>query len=305
MDATPSVALPIDAASGMPDVPPRPTSIGGVDFAWGSRTFVMGVLNVTPDSFSGDGLLAGEPRDFVAAAVDRARRMAAEGADLLDIGGESSRPGHAAVPVEEELRRVAPVVRAVRDALPDMPLSIDTTKRDVAAAALDAGASLINDVWGVGPDAALAQLAAEQGVALVVMHNRAEARYRSVLPEVLTDLQHALERALDAGVAWDRLIVDPGIGFGKTAEHNLLLLRELAQLRILGRPLLLGTSRKSTIGKVLDLPPEERLEGTLATTALGIRAGADIVRVHDVAANRRVARMSDAVVRGGWKETIT
>jgi dihydropteroate synthase len=301
MDATPSVRLPTDAPTGIPLAPPAPSTIGGRAFVWGSRTFVMGVINVTPDSFSGDGLLKAAA-DPVAAAVRRARQMAAEGVDILDAGGESSRPGHQPVSLAQELERVVPVVDAIRRALPDLPLSIDTTKRRVAEAALDAGADVINDVWGVGPADDLARLAAERDVVLVVMHNREEPRYHSLLAEVVADLDRALERALAAGVAWDRLIVDPGIGFGKTAEQNLVLLRELAVLGVLGRPLLVGTSRKSTIGKVLDLPAGERLEGTLATTALGISAGADMVRVHDVMANVRVARMSDAIVRGGWRE---
>ena len=301
MDATPSVSLPTDAPSGIPPAPPTPTTIGRHVFRWGSRTFVMGVINVTPDSFSGDGLL-GRASDPVAAAVRQAQQMAADGADVLDAGGESSRPGHRPVALGQELERVVPVVTAIRRALPDLPLSIDTTKRGVAEAALDAGADIINDVWGVGPADDLPRLAAERGAALVVMHNRAEPRYHSLLAEVVADLDRALDRALAAGVDWDRLIVDPGIGFGKTAEQNLLLLRELSVLSVLGRPLLIGTSRKSTIGKVLDLPAGERLEGTLATTALGIAAGADMVRVHDVRANARVARMSDAIVRAAWHE---
>jgi len=302
MDTTPSVSLPTDAPSGIPIRPPAPLRIGSREFAWGTRTYVLGVINVTPDSFSGDGLLSSTAVDPVAAAVTQAQRMAAEGADILDIGGESTRPGHVAVGVAEELGRVVPVVQAIREALPDMPLSIDTAKADVAAAAIDAGADLVNDVWGVAADERLLETAARRGVPLVVMHNRAEARYTNVLAEVLADLQRALERAVVAGVAWERLIVDPGIGFGKTVEHNLLLLRELGALRALGRPILLGTSRKSTIGKVLDLPADQRVEGTLATTALGVAAGADIVRVHDVAANLRAARMADAIVRGGWRE---
>lgn len=301
MDATPSVNLPGGAASGLPDDPPAPLRIGRRRFEWGARTYVMGVINVTPDSFSGDGLLA-EGSDPEEAAVEQARRMADEGADLLDIGGVSTRPGHRPVPADEEARRVVPVVRAVRKALPKMPLSIDTTSVAVAEQALDAGADLVNDVWGVGADDALARLAADRGVPLVVMHNRAEPRYRSVVAEVLADLSRAIERAVDLGVAFESLIVDPGIGFGKTAAQNLALLGELDVLTRLGRPILLGTSRKSTIGKVLDLPADQRLEGTLATTALGIAAGADIVRVHDVLANVRVSRMSDAVVRGGWSE---
>ena len=173
---------------------------------------------------------------------------------------------------------------------------------DDEAVALDAGANLLNDIWAVGLTDELARLAAERGVPIVLMHNRREARYRNVLAEVIADLSRAIERALAAGVEWENTIVDPGIGFGKTAEHNLALLRELPALSVLGRPILLGTSRKSTIGKVLDLPAGQRLEGTLATTALGIAGGADIVRVHDLEANRRVVRMSDAIVRGGWSE---
>jgi dihydropteroate synthase len=202
------------------------------------------------------------------------------------------------VEVGEETSRVVPVVRAHREALPDVPISIDTVKPEVAAAALDAGADMVNDVWGVGPDDSPARLAAEREVPLVVMHNRTEARYADLVAEVVSDLRRAVERALRVGVAWDRILVDPGFGFGKTPAHNLVILRELGALRALGRPILLGTSRKSTLGLVLDLPADQRLEATLATTALGIAAGADIVRVHDVRANVRTARMADAVVRG-------
>jgi dihydropteroate synthase len=265
----------------------------------------MGILNVTPDSFSGDGLLrhgnAATPRDPVAVAVAQARRMAAEGADLLDIGGESTRPGHATVTAAEEIARVVPVIRAVRAVLPDLPLSVDTAKAAVAEAALDAGADLLNDVTGTAPDAELQRVAAARHVPLIVMHGRRAAPFGDVLSEVIADLRAALARAEAAGCDPASLIVDPGIGFGKTPEQNLVLLRDLAAFRALDRPVLLGTSRKSTIGRVLGLPPEERLEGTLATTALGIAAGIDLVRVHDVAANLRVARMSDAIVRG-WSD---
>jgi dihydropteroate synthase len=278
----------------------EPTRIGPTAFAWGERTFVMGILNVTPDSFSGDGLLAGG--DPVRAAVAQARRMVDEGADLLDIGGESTRPGHAAVGEAEEAARVVPVVAAVRAAMPGTPLTIDTTKAAVAAAALDAGADAINDVRGVRPDGALARLAADRGVPLILMHDRDEPVYRDVTAEVVDDLRMALERAVAAGVRPASLIVDPGIGFGKTAGQNLELLAHLDALTALGRPILLGTSRKSTLGKVLDLPADQRLEATLATTALGIAHGVDIVRVHDVAANLRAARVSDAIVRGTWQE---
>ena len=298
--AIPSLGLPDGAADGVPGPPPA-LWIGPRLFRWGERTHVMGILNVTPDSFSGDGLLAGaggRPGNAIDAAVAIARRMVEDGADLIDIGGESTRPGHAIVADAEEIARVVPVVRALRAELPDTPLSIDTTKVAVAAAALDAGADLVNDVWGIGPEDDLLRLAAERGVPLVLMHNRAEARYANLMAEVLADLERAIERAVGAGVARDSIVVDPGFGFGKTAAHNLVLLRELASLQVLGRPILLGTSRKSTLGKVLDLPADQRLEATLATTALGVAAGVDLVRVHDVLPNVRTARMADAIVRG-------
>ncbi len=304
--------------------PPAATSRGGMSirgtrFAWGARTYVMGIVNVTPDSFSGDGLLAatgagpadapgetvgdaegrsgGAGIDAAARAVLRATLMVAEGADILDVGGESTRPGHAEVDESLELARVVPAIRAIRAALPDVPVSVDTTKPAVAAAALDAGADAINDVWGTPPSEDMLRLAAARHAPLVLMHNRERAEYEDVVAEVLAELRAALERAVAAGIPEELLVVDPGIGFGKTAEHNLAMLHDLGRLRELGRPILLGTSRKSTIGKVLDLPAGERLEGTLATTALGVAAGVDIVRVHDVRPNVRVARMSDAIVR--------
>ena len=279
---------------------PAPIRIGPKTFDWGARTYVMGILNVTPDSFSGDGLL--EDVDPVDRAVATARQMVAEGADLLDIGGESTRPGHTPVDEAEEIRRVVPVITAVWAALPDIPLSVDTAKPVVAEAALAAGAHLLNDVWGTSPDVeAMAAVAARARAPMIVMHNRAEARYdRDVVAEILADLRIAIERAVAAGVPEADLIVDPGIGFGKTADHNISVLCHLGALSTLGRPVLLGTSRKSTLGRILDLPVEERLEATLATTALGIAAGVDIVRVHDVRANVRVARVSDAIVRGHW-----
>ncbi len=300
--ATSSFALPPGAGPGLPG-PPAPLALGARILAWGERTYIMGIVNVTPDSFSGDGLL--QTGDPVAAAVAQARRMVADGADILDVGGASSRPGHAPLSAEEETARVAPVVRAVAAALPGVPISVDTTSPSVAAAALDAGAHLLNDVWGVADDLVMARVAAQYGAPIVLMHNRGEPRYRSLLPEVVADLWRALERAMGAGVPWDHLIVDPGIGFGKTPDHNLALLAGLSELRVLGRPVLLGTSRKSTLGKVLDLPSDQRVEATAATTVLGIAAGAaDIVRVHDVRENARAARMADAVVRGwrpdGW-----
>jgi dihydropteroate synthase len=285
--------------SGAPTAALGTTVIGGRPFSWGERTYVMGIVNATPDSFSGDGLVGRARSDPVAAALELAARMAGEGADLLDIGGESTRPGHAAVDETEELRRVVPVVAAVHASQPDLPISVDTTKPGVAAAALDAGAAMINDVWGVAEDDALARLAAEREVPIVLMHNRVEPAYEDLMTEIVADVQQAIERALRAGCRWETLIVDPGFGFGKTAEHNLVLLRELDRLRVLGRPILLGASRKSTLGRILDLPPADRLEATLVTTALGIAAGVDIVRVHDVQANVRAARTTDAIVRGG------
>jgi dihydropteroate synthase len=295
--ATPSFRLPDGAGSGLPD-PPAPLQLGDLTLRWGERTYVMGILNVTPDSFSGDGLLATDG-DPVGRAVAAARAMVADGADIVDVGGESSRPGHAPVDASEEIGRVVPVIEAIHTALPGIPLSVDTIKPDVAGAAVEAGARLINDVWGVAADDRQLRLAAERGVPIVLMHNRAEARYTNVVAEVLADLQAAIERALAAGIAWEAILVDPGFGFGKTPEHNLAILRHLTELRLLGRPILLGTSRKSTLGRVLDLPPEERVEATLATTALAAAAGVDIVRVHDVRPNVRAARMADAI----WRAT--
>jgi dihydropteroate synthase len=262
----------------------------------------MGIVNVTPDSFSGDGLLvarAGDAGAATDAAVAQARRMVEEGADILDVGGESTRPGHAPVSSADETARVVPVIAAIHAALPGIPISVDTSKAGVAEAALDAGAVLLNDVWGVGRDDAMVRLAGEWHVPLVVMHNRETAQYADFVAELLADLRAALDRAGRAGVARENLIVDPGFGFGKTPEHNLEVMRHLPELRELGFPVLLGTSRKSTLGRVLGgVPPEERLEATLATTALGIAGGVDMIRVHDVLANVRAARMSDAIVRG-------
>ncbi len=280
---------------------PRALRIRDLELRFGERTYVMGIINMTPDSFSGDGLLQGSdsPLD---AAVDRALRMVEEGADLIDVGGESTRPGHHPVSAEAELERVIAVVSGIRSRAPGVPISIDTSKPGVATAALAAGADLVNDVAGVTAEAALAPIAAAHGAPYIVMHSRTQPRYGDVVAEVVADLGRALARAEALGCDPATLIVDPGIGFGKTAEQNLAVLAGLAEVCSMGRPVLLGTSRKSTIGSVLDMPVEERLEGTLATTALGIAAGVDIVRVHDVVANVRTARMSDAIIRGSWTE---
>lgn len=265
---------------------------GNLGFAWGKRTYVMGIINVTPDSFSGDGL--GHDAE---AALEQALRFQDEGADIIDVGGESTRPGSTPVTVEEEKRRVIPVIRLLASRL-DVPVSVDTYKREVAREALAAGAAIINDVWGLKRDPALADLAAREGAPIVLMHNQQGLDYSDLVPEVLANLRFSLRQALEAGVPSENVVLDPGLGFGKRPEHNLELLRRLAELKALGLPLLVGTSRKSTIGLVLDLPVEERLEGTAATVALAIANGADIVRVHDVKAMTRVARMSDAIVRG-------
>ena len=265
---------------------------GKLGFAWGKRTYVMGIINVTPDSFSGDGL--GYDAE---AALEQALRFQDEGADIIDVGGESTRPGSTPVTVEEEKRRVIPVIRLLASRL-DVPVSVDTYKREVARDALAAGAAVINDVWGLKRDPALADLAAREGAPIVLMHNQQGLDYSDLVPEALASLRASLRQALEAGVPSENVVLDPGLGFGKKPEHNLELLRRLAELKALGLPLLVGTSRKSTIGLVLDLPVEERLEGTAATVALAIANGADIVRVHDVKAMTRVARMSDAIVRG-------
>jgi len=272
--------------------------VRGLELRFGERTYVMGIVNVTPDSFSGDGLLTGG--SVVEAALLQVEQMVADGADIVDIGGESTRPGHAPLDAITELDRTIAVVAGVRTRFADLPISIDTSKPAVAVAALEAGADIVNDVAGVTAQATLAPVAAAHAAPYIVTHSRATPEYDDVVAETVADLRDALELAEGHGCDPRSLIVDPGIGFGKTAEQNLAVLGDLAALRTLGRPVLLGTSRKSTIGAVLDLPLDQRLEGTLATTALGIAAGVDIVRVHDVAANVRTARMSDAIIRGGW-----
>lgn len=267
--------------------------IGNKDFHWGTRTYVMGILNMTPDSFS-DGGMHNAPAD----AVVHAAKMVTEGVDILDVGGESTRPTHTPVSAEEEMARILPVIRMLADRFPDVPVSVDTMKADVAREAIRAGACLINDVWGFRQDPAMAEVAAQTGVVCCLMHNRAEAVYGNLMDEICTDLLESVRIALAAGVVRDRILLDPGIGFGKTKEHNLEVLRHLDRIRALGYPVLLGTSRKSVIGLTLGLPVEERLEGTLATTALGIAQGVDVVRVHDVRENVRACRMADAIIRG-------
>jgi dihydropteroate synthase len=254
----------------------------------------MGIVNVTPDSFSGDGIMAMEQ------AVARARQMAADGADLIDVGAESTRPETWAGPglaEEEELARVIPVIEAISAAVA-IPVSIDTYKSGVARRALAAGARIVNDVFGLRRDHAMAAVVAEAGVPVILMHNGSTPAGKDLVADIRAGLEESLALAARAGIDHDLVLVDPGIGFGKTREGNLEIIRRLAEFRALGCPVLIGPSRKSFIGKTLDLPVEDRLEGTAAAVALCIAGGADVVRVHDVKAMVRVARMADAIVRG-------
>jgi len=270
-------------------------TIGGREFVWGLRTYVMGIVNVTPDSFSGDGLA-----HDVAAAVNQATHMRRDGADIIDVGGESTRPGFQGISAEEEIRRTVPVIeKLVRDV--DVPVSIDTCKAGVARAALEAGACMVNDVHGFRREPETAAVAVEFGVPAVAMHYQRDREFHDVIGDITEGLVESLRIARERGLSEERVIVDPGFNFGWTEEQALEMLRRLGELRALGRPILVGTSRKSTIGAVLGLPVEERLEGTAATVALSIANGADIIRVHDVKEMSRVARMADAVVRGWTK----
>ncbi|MCL4273445.1 MAG: dihydropteroate synthase [Anaerolineales bacterium] len=285
--------------------------IGSFTFDWGSRTYVMGILNVTPDSFSGDGIIAkGDAVDF---AVQQAADFLKHGADILDVGGESTRPGSAPVTVDDEMERVIPVIEALHTNFPNAIISIDTYKAKVAEAAIRAGAHIVNDVWGFRADSEIASVAAKYKTPVILMHNRSNpasvevreklggtylgAEYDDLLEDVKRELLVSVEIAKKAGVGENVILLDPGIGFGKTREHNLELINRLGEIRALGYPILLGTSRKSFIGFTLDLPPDQRLEGTAATVAVGITRGADIIRVHDVKEMARVAKMTDAMVR--------
>ena len=269
---------------------------------WGQRTHVMGIINVTPDSFAGDGIVAEglSAEEIVVRAVTQARNFVAEGVAMIDVGGESTRPNFAPVSLEDELERVIPVIQALRSSLPaDILISIDTYKAEVARQALDAGANIINDIWALRHDAGMAALASERAVPVILMANMRGVQKREIVSDVIRFLSGSIDMALAAGVEWERIIIDPGIGFGTTPQENLTMLRRLGELRALGRPILLGVSRKSTIGLVLGgLPPEERVEGTAAAVALGIGQGADIVRVHDAREMMRVVKMSDAIARG-------
>ncbi len=292
------LAVRIEDALANYDGVPQPIKAGGRTFDFGKRTYVMGILNVTPDSFSDGG-------KFVSFgdAVARGREMLDEGADIIDIGGESTRPGALPVGAGEEMKRVAPVIRELSK-IKGAVISIDTCKSIVAEEAIKAGASMINDVSALRADKKMTGVAAHYRVPIVLMHMlgnprtmQENPRYEDLIPEIISYLQNSISLAIKGGVSASRIIVDPGFGFGKTVEHNLEILRRLKEFKVLGRPVLIGTSRKSTIGKILNLPPDKRMEGTAATVTSAIAGGANIVRVHDVAEISRVVRMSDAIYK--------
>ena len=285
--------------------------VGQFTFEWGKRTYIMGILNVTPDSFSGDGIIA--RGDAVDVAVNQAREFLSQGADILDVGGESTRPGSAPVNADEEMGRVIPVIDELRKNFPEALISIDTYKAQVAEEALKSGAHFVNDVWGLRADENLAGVMAKYNAPVILMHNRSNpasvevreklggaytgAEYQNLVEDVKRELMASVELARKANIAESHILLDPGIGFGKTREHNLELINRLNEIRELGYPVLLGTSRKSSIGFTLDLPADQRVEGTAASVAVGITRGADIIRVHDVKEMARVAKMTDAIVR--------
>jgi len=267
--------------------------IGNKAFAIDRHTYVMGILNVTPDSFSDGGRWTERDK-----ALKQVERMLEEGMDILDIGGESTRPGHTQISVEEEIARVVPVIEAVKEQF-EVPISLDTYKAQVAQAGIAAGVDLINDIWGLKYDKDMARVIAESGVACCLMHNRNMAEYQNFMQELIADLAESLALAEQAGIAREKIILDPGVGFAKSYDNNLEVLHSLEKLKELGHPLLLGTSRKSVIGLALDLPVEERLEGTLVTTVFGVLKGCAFVRVHDVRENVRAIRMAEAILQGG------
>lgn len=263
--------------------------IGNRNFDTDKHTYIMGILNVTPDSFSDGGKWNEED-----AALKHAQEMIAEGADIIDIGGESTRPGYTLLSDEEEIARVVPVIRAVKRCF-DVPVSVDTYKSRVARAALEAGADLVNDIWGLKYDKELAGVIAEYQAPCCLMHNRKEADYQNFMDDMLQDLRETISIAKTAGIKDENIILDPGVGFGKTYENNLEAINRLECMHELGYPILLGTSRKSVIGLTLDLPATERLEGTLATTVMGVMKKAAFVRVHDIRANARIIKMTEAI----------
>ena len=265
--------------------------IGNKEFKLGKRTYIMGILNVTPDSFSDGGKF-----NEIEAAVKRAEELIKDGADIIDIGGESTRPNFEAVEADEEIRRVVPIIKAIKEKF-DITISIDTYKAVTAEAAINAGADIINDVWGFKKDKDMAKVAAKYNVPCILMHNRESIPYNNLMQDVIMDLVESINIALDAGVKRENIILDPGIGFAKTYEENLLVMNNLEKIKELKLPVLLGTSRKSMIGITLDLPVDERVEGTIATTVMGIMKGCEFIRVHDVLENKRAAVMTDAILK--------
>lgn len=266
--------------------------IGNRNFKIGERTYIMGILNITPDSFSDGGKFNSKD-----SALKQIKKLIEDGADIIDVGGESTRPNHVPVSEEEEINRVVPIIKLIKENF-DIPISIDTYKGKVAEKAIEAGADLINDVWGFKKDPYISLVAAKYKVPCCLMHNRFDNGYsKDLIESIKEDLIESIEIAISAGLDKDKIILDPGIGFVKSYEENLETMNRLEELMELGYPMLLGTSRKSMIGVALDLPVEERLEGTIATTAIGILKGCDFVRVHDVKENLRAAKLTDAVVR--------
>ncbi len=270
----------------------RIIKIGNREFNLDEKTIIMGILNVTPDSFSDGGNF-----NTVDNAVKRAMEMIENGVDIIDIGGESTRPGHKSVGLEDELERVIPVIKAIRKET-DIPISIDTYKAEVAKQAIENGASLINDVWGFKKDPEIAKVAAKYNVPCCLMHNRDNKEYKNIISDMIVDLEESVNIALNAGVKKENIILDPGVGFAKTYEDNLIVMKNLKEFKKMGYPLLLGTSRKSFIGKALNIEnPKDRLEGTLSTTVIGIMAGCEFVRIHDVKENKRIATMTDIILK--------
>lgn len=265
--------------------------IGNKEFDLKERTYVMGILNITPDSFSDGGKF-----NELGKALKRVQEMIEEGADIIDIGGESTRPGFEVVEAEEEINRVVPVIKAIKEKF-DIPISIDTYKSETAKAAIEAGADIINDIWGFRKDKNMAKLCAEKNVPCILMHNRDDAEYTDIMKDIKEDLIESINIALDAGVERENIILDPGIGFAKSLEENLKVMNNIEKIKELGFPILLGTSRKSMIGLTLNLPKDERLEGTLATTVLGITKGCEFIRVHDIKENKRVCVMTDSILK--------
>lgn len=264
--------------------------IGGREFERNKKTYVMGILNVTPDSFSDGGKWKELDK-----ALFHVEKMLAEGMDILDIGGESTRPGYTLIPDEEEIARIIPIIEAVKSRF-DIPVSLDTYKSSVAKAGLEAGIDLINDIWGLKYDREMSRVIGESGLPCCLMHNRKEAEYQDLMREVVEDLEETLQLAEQAGIDREKIILDPGVGFGKTYEQNLQVLRSLETFHSLGCPLLLGSSRKSVIGLTLDLPVSERLEGTLVTTVMAVLMGCSFVRVHDIKENVRAIKMAEAIL---------